>query len=113
MLIHYIHVSTWIVKMQSNNNNKLVETFAKPAIAGALAATGVIVIFGKSINMPIGVFGMSIPAPVVAFAGTMVADLIGEVGHNYLLPMISKNECWSTIEAAALYYNQQGCGRHH
>lgn len=78
----------------------LSEALIKPALAGSIGALAAYVLLGESGN--IIVFGQQVPA-VLAIGGTVAAaNYLGELGHQYLLPMIPGNQKYAKIESALL-----------
>ena len=83
-----------------NKKGKIVETLAKPAFVGVVGALGARVLLGEDGDLVL--FGKALLGWLGIGGTVMLGSYIGEVSHEWLLPLIPKNEKYASLEGAVL-----------
>lgn len=79
---------------------KVKDSLTKSVLAGSTYAAGQLLIFGDQNTVTIPMTNIQMPAIAAGFIAGMSSSLISDVAHDYLLPLIPKNEKYVNAESA-------------
>lgn len=89
--------------------SQLSDDLLKAAISGVIAGVGSVIFLGETEgSVPFPVLGFQVP-PYIAIGGAVAAaDLVSELAHQYVFPLINKSEKLTKIESALLQIGLAG-----
>ena len=81
-------------------------TIIRAGMTGAITAVGSRMLFGESGN--ISVFNMNVPIAIPIGLSGALASSLGDVAHNYILPLIPQPEKLQRVESIAVNFATSG-----